>query len=181
MPVGRSTVSASQAPAAIGPYSQAVLIDLQSTAGLLFCSGQIPLHPQTGELACEDVAGQTRRCLESLEAICEEAGADLSLAARLTIYTTDLSSFAEINQAYKEFFGADPPARVTIGVAELPKGARVEIDAIVPAPAGIAAQVSCPTGPRSLDPPASRTPSPHPPAVSPMTSPLPLERCRRWP
>lgn len=133
MSIGRSTVSTPHAPAAIGPYSQAVLVDLRSTAGLLFCSGQIPLRPDTGELACEDVAGQTTRCLQSLQAICAEAGADLAKAARLTIYTTDLSAFAEINEAYAAFFAAEAPARVTIGVAALPKGAKVEVDAIVPA------------------------------------------------
>lgn len=131
---GRNTVSTSKAPAAIGPYSQAVLVDLQAAAGLLVCSGQIPLHPQTGELVCQDVAGQTKRCLQSLQAICEEAGTELAHAVRLTIYTTELSSFAEINAAYGELFDADPPARVTIGVADLPKGAKVEIEAIVAVP-----------------------------------------------
>jgi len=127
-------VSTSAAPAAIGPYSQAVLLDLRAIDGLLFCSGQIPLDPQTGEIACEDLAGQTTRCLRSLQAICEQAGADLAQAARLTIYTTDLSSFAQINAAYGAFFSSQPPARVTIGVAELPRGAKVEIEAIVAAP-----------------------------------------------
>ncbi len=126
---------AAAAPAAIGPYSQGVLVDGRDGGALLFCSGQIPLDPQTGELACADAAGQTERCLRSLEAICREAGTALSRALRLTIYTTDIDSFAEINASYAAFFegAAEPPARVTVGVAALPKGATVEIEAIVAA------------------------------------------------
>lgn len=128
MPLPRSTIHTDDAPAAIGPYSQAVLVD----GPLLLCSGQIPLDPQTGEIVSQDVAAQTVRCMESLAALCEAAGARLQDAARLTIYTTQLHSFSEINDAYGAFFDADPPARVTIGVAELPRGAKVEIEAVVP-------------------------------------------------
>ena len=114
------------APAAIGPYSHAV-----SSQGLLFCSGQIPLDPASGELVGEDAASQAVRCLEHLEAVCRSAGARLADAVRCTIYMTDLGEFAGVNEAYAGFFGEEPPSRVTVGVAALPKGAQVEIEAIV--------------------------------------------------
>lgn len=122
----REIVQADGAPAAIGLYSHAV-----SAAGLLFCSGQIPLDPATGELVGETPAEQARRCLENLRAVCEAAGATLEHAARMTIYMTDLDAFGEVNEVYATFFGNDPPARATVGVAQLPKGAQVEIDAVV--------------------------------------------------
>ncbi len=122
----RTTVTTGNAPAAIGPYSQAV-----RSGDLLFCSGQIPLDPATGELAGEDVTEQAKRCLENLEAVCHAAGATLQRALRLTIYLTDMGSFAAVNEVYAGFFDEEPPARVTVGVAALPKGAMVEIDAIV--------------------------------------------------
>jgi 2-iminobutanoate/2-iminopropanoate deaminase len=127
MPATRSAVSAAGAPAAIGPYSHAVRF-----GDLLFCSGQIPLHPDTGELVSGGVAEQARRCLENLAAVCAQAGARLDDALRLTIYMTDLGRFGELNELYATFFdSAGAPARVTVGVAALPKGAQVEIDAIV--------------------------------------------------
>jgi len=126
MTASRDTISAPGAPAAIGPYSHAV-----SAAGLLFCSGQIPLHPVTGELVGETPAEQARRCLENLSAVCEAAGATLQRAVRVTIYMTDLAAFAEVNEVYGGCFDDEPPARVTVGVAQLPKGAQVEIDAVV--------------------------------------------------
>jgi 2-iminobutanoate/2-iminopropanoate deaminase len=123
----RQSVSTDEAPAAIGPYSQAI-----RTGSLLFCSGQVPLDPSSGELIKDDIAGQTRRCLENLAAVCEAAGGSLSEAVRCTVYLTDMNDFARVNEAYGSFFEAnDPPARVAIGVASLPKGADVEIDAIV--------------------------------------------------
>jgi 2-iminobutanoate/2-iminopropanoate deaminase len=127
----RETVEAPGAPPAIGPYSHAVLVDLRSAGGLLFCSGQIPLDPATGELAGATAAEQARRCLENLRAVCEAAGTTLERAVRLTVYLTDLQAFGEVNEVYGSFFTSDPPARVTVGVAELPRGAYVEIDAIV--------------------------------------------------
>lgn len=127
----RTTISTPLAPAAVGPYSQAVLADLGAGTRLLFCSGQIPLDPATGELVSDDPAQQTRRCLLSLQAICEQAGASLADALRLTIYTTELAAFAQINEVYASFFAGDPPARASIGVAALPLGAKVEIEAIV--------------------------------------------------
>lgn len=109
-----------------------MLADLRSAGGLLFCSGQIPLDPSTGEIVGASYAEQTRRCLENLQAVCEAADASLAQAVRLTIYTTNMGNFAEINEVYGSFFaGEDPPARVTVEVSALPKGALVEIDAIV--------------------------------------------------
>lgn len=125
----RTAITASGAPQAIGPYSHAIRAE-----GLLFCSGQIPLDPLAGEIAGSTPAEQTARCLLNLAAVCEEAGTTLDRAVRLTIYTTRLEEFAAINEAYGEFFGSDPPARAAVGVAALPKGALVEIDAIVACP-----------------------------------------------
>jgi 2-iminobutanoate/2-iminopropanoate deaminase len=122
----RETLDAPGAPPAVGPYSHAV-----RAGGLLFCSGQIPLDPQSGKLVGETPAEQARRCLQNLSEVCAAAGTSLAQAVRLTIYTTQLSAFAEINEAYGSFFAEQPPARAAVGVAELPKGALVEIDAIV--------------------------------------------------
>jgi 2-iminobutanoate/2-iminopropanoate deaminase len=123
----RTAVSTESAPAAIGPYSQGMRV-----GDLLFCSGQIPLDPASGELVKEDIEGQARRCLENLQAVCEAAGASLSNAVRCTVYLGDMGDFARVNEVYAQFFdSADPPARVAIAAAGLPKGADVEIDAIV--------------------------------------------------
>jgi 2-iminobutanoate/2-iminopropanoate deaminase len=123
----RQSVSTDGAPEAIGPYSQGV-----RSGSFLFCSGQIPLDPSTGEIVKDDVEGQTRRCLENLAAVCEAAGGSLVEAVRCTVYLTDMNDFSRVNEVYGTFFeGADPPARVAIGVASLPKGADVEIDAVV--------------------------------------------------
>ena len=123
---GRSTVCAAEAPPAIGPYSHAV-----RSGGLLFCSGQIPLDAAGQELVGQRAGEQTKRCLQNLQAVCAAAGTSLARALRLTIYTTDLAAFGEVNDVYATFFGEDPPARVTIGVSALPRAALVEIDAIV--------------------------------------------------
>jgi 2-iminobutanoate/2-iminopropanoate deaminase len=123
----RQSVATDRAPEAIGPYSQGI-----RSGSLLFCSGQVPLDPSTGEIVKEDVEGQARRCLENLAAVCEAAGGSLADAVRCTVYLTDMSDFARVNEVYATFFeGAEPPARVAIGVASLPKGADVEVDAIV--------------------------------------------------
>jgi 2-iminobutanoate/2-iminopropanoate deaminase len=122
----REIVHATDAPAAIGPYSHAVSFD-----GLLFCSGQIPLDPNSGEMVGETPAEQAERCLENLSAVCVAAGTSLQRALRLTIYTTKLEDFAAINETYGNFFPEQPPARAAVGVSALPKGAYVEIDAIV--------------------------------------------------
>jgi 2-iminobutanoate/2-iminopropanoate deaminase len=127
----RETVQAPGAPPAIGPYSHAVRVDLRLAGSLLFCSGQIPLDPATSEIVGVTAAEQARRCLENLQAVCDAAGTALERAVRVTVYMTDLAAFAEVNEVYGSFFGEDPPARVAVGVAQLPKGAHVEIDAIV--------------------------------------------------
>ena len=126
MDIDREIVNAGAAPPAIGPYSHAV-----RAGGLLFCSGQIPLDPGTGELVGDNAADQARRCLENLRAVCAAADANLGMAVRMTVYMTDLSAFAQVNEVYGSFFGEDPPARVAVGVAALPRGAQVEIDAII--------------------------------------------------
>jgi 2-iminobutanoate/2-iminopropanoate deaminase len=126
MSVDREIIQAAGAPPAIGPYSHAV-----KTGGLLFCSGQIPLDPVSGEIVGADAPEQARRCLENLQAVCAGAGTSLAQAVRLTIYMTDLGEFAAVNEVYGSFFEREPPARVTVGVAQLPKGAYVEIDAVV--------------------------------------------------
>jgi len=126
LPVSREPVSAPDAPAAVGPYVHAV-----RSRGLLFCSGQVPIDPKSGELVGRTAGEQAGRCLENLSAVCAAAGANLGDALRLTVYLTDMSTFAEVNEVYASFFESSPPARVAIGVAALPLGARVEIDAVV--------------------------------------------------
>jgi 2-iminobutanoate/2-iminopropanoate deaminase len=125
----RDPVTAPGAPDAVGPYSHAV-----RSGGVLYCSGQVPLDPATGKLVEGSVGDQTRRCLENLRLVCQAAGAELSDAVRLGIYVTDMGTFPDVNEAYGRFFGDGPPARSTIGVAGLPLGATVEIDAIVALP-----------------------------------------------
>jgi len=125
----REPVTATNAPEAVGPYVHAVRV-----GGLLFCSGQIPLDPRTGEIVGGTAAEQAGRCLENLSAVCEAGGATLGDAVRLTVYLTDMSAFASVNEVYGSFFETDPPARVAIGVVALPRGAQVEIDAVVALP-----------------------------------------------
>jgi 2-iminobutanoate/2-iminopropanoate deaminase len=122
----RRAITAPGAPPAVGPYTRAV-----RHGDLLFCSGALPLHPDTQELVGGSLAERTAQCLRSRTAVCEAAGTNLGQALRLTVYATHLAAVAEINDAYAAFFADDPPARVTIGVAALPKNARVEIDAVV--------------------------------------------------
>ena len=125
--MSKAAITTDRAPAAIGPYSQAM-----RTGDLLFCSGQVPLEPSSGELVKEDIEGQARRCLENLSAVAEAAGGSLANAVRCTVYLTDMNDFARVNEVYAEFVGGDdPPARVAVAVAGLPKGADIEIDAIV--------------------------------------------------
>jgi len=125
----RETVTALGAPAAVGPYSHAV-----RAGGLLFCSGQIPLDPATDQLVSGTIGEEASRCLENLQMVAAAAGATLDDAVRLTVYLLDMGDFAEVNEAYGKYFPADPPARVAIGVASLPKGARVEVDAVIALP-----------------------------------------------
>ncbi len=131
MPSHREPVTASNAPAAVGPYVHAV----RATGELLFCSGQIPLDPESGELVGETPAEQAGQCLANLAAVCAAAGAKLADAVKVTVYLTDMGAFAAVNDVYAEAFaGTEPPARVAIGVAALPKGAQVEMDAVVALP-----------------------------------------------
>jgi len=125
----REPVTAPGAPAAVGPYVHAV-----RAGDLLFCSGQVPLDPATGELVKGPVGEQAARCLRNLETVCEAGGAGLADAVRITVYVTDMGDFAAVNEAYGAFFPDDPPARVAIGVAALPLGAAVEMDAVVALP-----------------------------------------------
>lgn len=122
----RITVNSSDAPAAIGPYSQGV-----KYAGLLWCSGQLGLLPATGVFAGDTTVLQAEQALRNLSAICREAGTSLTKALRCTIYLIDLADFAAVNKIYESYFEAPYPARATVQVAALPKGGRVEIDAVV--------------------------------------------------
>jgi 2-iminobutanoate/2-iminopropanoate deaminase len=125
----RRTIAADGAPAAVGPYSHAVVSN-----GLVFCSGQIPLDPASGELVGETPAEQAVQCLKNLAAVAEAAGSSLADAVKVTVLLTDIGAFADVNEAYATFFEADPPARVAYEVSALPKGALVEIDAVVAIP-----------------------------------------------
>ncbi len=120
-----SRVATDQAPAAIGPYSQAI-----KAGNLLFCSGQIPLRPD-GSVVTGEIKAQTLQVMANLKAVIEAAGSTLARVVKTTIYLTDLADFAAVNEVYAQSFGAAPPARVTVQVAGLPKGVAVEIDAIV--------------------------------------------------
>ncbi len=125
----RKAVTATGAPEAAGPYSHAVVSN-----GLVFLSGQTPIDPATGTLLEGSVGEQAARCLENLSIVCAAAGARLQDAVRVGIYVTDMATFKEVNEAYAGFFDDTPPARSTIGVAALPLGAHVEIDAVVALP-----------------------------------------------
>ena len=121
----RDVVSSRGAPAAIGPYSQAI-----RAGGFLFISGQIPLDPESGQVVDGDVAAQTHRIMQSLGAILKAAGASYDHVVRTTIFLTDLTDFALVNDVYGSYFAAPAPTRATVQVAALPKGVSVEIDAI---------------------------------------------------
>lgn len=124
--MSRSIISTPDAPKAIGPYSQAV-----RAGGTVYLSGQIPLDPATGELVTGPIEAQARRVFENLQAVAAAAGATLDDAVRVTIYLTDLGHFATVNAVMAEHFREPYPARVTIGVASLPKGAAVEVDCVL--------------------------------------------------
>ncbi len=118
-------ISSPDAPAAIGPYSQAI-----HSGDLVFLSGQVPIDPKTGELVTGDIAVQTERVLANLGAVLGAAGCGFEHVVKTTIYLVDLGDFQVVNQTYAKRFSAAPPARATVQVSALPKGARVEIDAI---------------------------------------------------
>jgi 2-iminobutanoate/2-iminopropanoate deaminase len=121
----RQAVSSTAAPAAIGPYSQAI-----KAGNLLFLSGQVPIDPATGQIVAGDIAQQTRRVFENLGAILEAAGLSFDAVVRTTVYLVDMNEFSAMNEVYATFFSAPAPARATVQVARLPRDARVEIDAI---------------------------------------------------
>lgn len=121
----KDVIQTESAPPAIGPYSQAI-----RAGGLLFLSGQIPLDPHTRTLVEGDAAAQTRQVMQNLGAVLAAAGASFEHVVKTTIYLTDLSDFAQVNQVYAEAFPTVPPARATVQVAQLPLGSKVEIDAI---------------------------------------------------
>ncbi len=118
-------ISSPDAPAAIGPYSQAI-----HSGDLVFLSGQVPIDPKTGELVTGDIAAQTERVLDNLAAVLGAAGCTFEDVVKTTIYLMDLGDFQAVNATYAKRFSAAPPARATVQVSALPKGARVEIDAI---------------------------------------------------
>ena len=122
----RQAIATEFAPAAIGPYSQAV-----RRGTTVFLSGQIPLDPATGQLVEGDIAAQTRRVFDNLQAVCQAAGGTLEEVVRVGVYLTDLGDFAAVNAVMADYFSAPYPARSTIEVAGLPRGARVEVDAIL--------------------------------------------------
>jgi 2-iminobutanoate/2-iminopropanoate deaminase len=127
----RTAISTSEAPCAIGPYSQAVI----ARGAMVFCSGQIALSPETGQLVGGgDVTAQTEQVMKNLGAVLRAAGCDFSHVVRTTIYLANLSDFATVNELYGRHFPGDPPARATIQAAALPRGALVEIDAIAVVP-----------------------------------------------
>jgi len=123
--MSRDTIATKSAPAAIGPYVQAVRAN-----GLVFCSGQIALDPATGAFSTGDVSVQTERAMENLKAVLEAAGTSLAKAVKTTVYLADMNDFAAMNAVYGKYFPANPPARSTVAVKTLPKGAQVEIDVI---------------------------------------------------
>jgi reactive intermediate/imine deaminase len=124
--MARRVIQTPQAPAAIGPYSQAI-----AAGGLVFLSGQVALDPATGELVKGGLEAEARRAFENLRAVADAAGPGLNAAVRVTIYLTDLGQFAAVNRIMQEYFREPYPARVTIGVASLPRGAAIEVDCIL--------------------------------------------------
>ncbi len=118
-------VCTSRAPRPVGPYSQAI-----RAGGFVFVSGQIPLDPDTGEMTSGDIEAQARRAMENMKAILEEAGSGLDKVVKTTLYLKDLRDFARCNEVYSQYLGESRPARSTVEVAALPKGALLEIDAV---------------------------------------------------
>lgn len=125
MALDREIIFTTNAPAAVGPYSQAVRL-----GEMVYTAGQIPLDPETGQLVAGDIEVQTRQVMKNLSHVLVAAGSDLAKVIKTTIFVTDLADFAKINQVYGSYFDADPPARSTVQVAALPLGARVEIEVI---------------------------------------------------
>ncbi len=123
--MARQAISTTEAPAAIGPYSQAI-----RAGEFIFVSGQVPVDPATGELIQGSIDDETVRVLENMKAVLHAAGLTLSDVVKTTIFLTDLSNFTKVNAVYASYFGEEPPARSTIQVGALPRGAHIEIEAI---------------------------------------------------
>ena len=123
--MNRRTIQTDGAPKPIGPYSQAV-----AAGGFLYCSGQIPLDPASGDMVTGDMGVQTRRVLDNLKAVLASAGAALSDSVKLTVYLADMADFQAVNRVFEEYFPQDPPARAVVQAGALPKGARLELDCI---------------------------------------------------
>jgi 2-iminobutanoate/2-iminopropanoate deaminase len=127
----KKIISTSEAPAAVGPYSQAVRI-----GSTVYCAGQIPLDPKSGQIVSKDVSDQTRRVLDNIRAILKAEGLSFENIVKTTIFLTDLADLQTVNEIYASYFKQAPPARSTVQVAALPKGARIEIEAIAVAEGG---------------------------------------------
>jgi len=127
----KKIIFTNEAPAAIGPYSQAV-----RSGSFLFCSGQIPLDPKSGQIISGDIAAQTRRVLDNIAAVLRAEGLTFDNVVKTTIFLTDLEDFQTVNEVYGSYFKQDPPARSTVQVSALPKGANVEIEVIAVADEG---------------------------------------------
>lgn len=125
--MAREVIHSDNAPKAIGPYSQAIRVD---AGKMIFCSGQIPLVPSSMEFNSQDVVEQTEQVMKNLEAVLAAAGAKFENVVRTTIFLTNLGDFVKVNEVYGRYFPNNPPARATVQVAALPKGAQVEIDCI---------------------------------------------------
>jgi len=121
-------VSTEAAPGAIGPYSQAIKVN-----GMVFCSGQIPIDPATGQFASEDVTGQTEQVLKNLSAVLDASGSSLEQVVKTTVFLADMNDFSAMNEVYGKFFSTNKPARATVQAARLPRDARVEIECIATA------------------------------------------------
>jgi 2-iminobutanoate/2-iminopropanoate deaminase len=127
----KKIIATPDAPAAIGPYSQAI-----RSGNLIFCSGQIPLEPRSGQMVSDDIADQTRRVLDNISGLLKSEGLSLGEVLKTTIFLTDLSNFQIVNEIYGSYFNNQPPARSTVQVSALPKGAKVEIEVIASANGG---------------------------------------------
>lgn len=125
MATQRTVVSTETAPSAIGPYSQAII-----AGNLVFCSGQVPLDPSSGQLVSGTIEEETQRVMENISAVLAAAGTSLARIVKTTIFLSDMNDFAAVNAAYGAYFPQDPPARSTVQVARLPRDVRVEIEAI---------------------------------------------------
>jgi 2-iminobutanoate/2-iminopropanoate deaminase len=121
----KTIIKSAKAPPASGPYSQCVRVD-----DLVFCSGQIPIHPETGELLVGEIRQQTARVLENMKLLLQDQGLSLDNVVKTTVFMADLADFSKMNEVYAQFFPRNPPARTTVQVAALPRGARIEIEAV---------------------------------------------------